>query len=1059
MARVKGPHKQSIGRLVATVAGVLAAVLIAVPAAWAATPFTDIHSAGPLSDIYIGNDLGCQVRSGGFSTTEYFPNAASPGDCGTFVNTGSDDDTEELEGPDFSNHAGGTHTNFTIAEVPFTPVSQTLTGLGTAANPYQVTTVVTSSDPDPSGPIVYQLTEVDSYVVGNDFYRTDVTVKNTGSSSTGALQTLYHAADCQLRGSDNGFGVDEPLFGATVTGVACTTSSTSDAVREQLVPITPSSPTFTETTVPLIWNDLSNSMFPAPTCCTSNTDNATGIGWTFDGLAPGASQAFSWDTVISDTAAVGGFSFSGVAGSSVGGTVATIADPNTSATASAYSATINWGDGTSSAGTVSGSGGNFTVTGNHSYAAAGTYPISVAISSVGTNLGTSTVTDSATIAPPPPTVTGVSPSFGPLTAGTRVTITGTNLTSATAVRFGTATATINADTATSITATAPAGTAGTVDVTVTTAGGTSATSAADHYTYVAAPTVTSVSPTAGPTTGGTSVTITGTAFTNATAVKFGATNATTFTVNSATSITAIAPAEAAATVDVTVTTVGGTSATSAADHYAYVTGPAVTGINPPAGPTAGGTSVTITGANFTGATAVRFGTTNATTFTVSSATSITATAPAHTAGIVDVAVTTAGGTSPTSPTDQYAYLGIPTVTGVSPTSGPAAGGTTVTITGTNLADPPEVDFGNTPATVVTDSLTSITATAPAGSPGTVDVTVKTPGGTSAASPADHYTYNAPTPAASPGAGPAVAAPPAVAGGSPTTETSNGGTASGTVNPEGQPTTAFFQYGLDPSYRGPGADTTLYDQSTPVQSVGSDATVHTVSAALTGLVPGALYHIRLVATNSTGTSFGPDLTFTTPAAPPPPKPVLGHSQNVQPVSGVVYIRLPSGQFVKLTGNEQIPNGAEIDALHGSLKITTATAKKGKTQQGVFGGAVFKLTQAASGPSKGLVTLSIVEGAFTGAPSYATCKAHKAHKALDATAASSKTLQLLHASAKGKFRTKGKYSAATVLGTIWTVADRCDGTLTHDVTDSVSVNDFVHHKTIILHAGQSYLAKRP
>ena len=44
-----------------------------------------------------------------------------------------------------------------------------------------------------------------------------------------------------------------------------------------------------------------------------------------------------------------------------------------------------------------------------------------------------------------------------------------------------------------------------------------------------------------------------------------------------------------------------------------------------------------------------------------------------------------------------------------------------------------------------------------------------------------------------------------------------------------------------------------------------------------------------------------------------------------------------------------------------------------------------------------------------------------------------------------------------GTTWTVADRCDGTLTHDITDSVAVTDFVRHKTIILHAGQSYLAK--
>ncbi|MGA8338549.1 MAG: hypothetical protein WB761_27700, partial [Solirubrobacteraceae bacterium] len=108
-------------------------------------------------------------------------------------------------------------------------------------------------------------------------------------------------------------------------------------------------------------------------------------------------------------------------------------------------------------------------------------------------------------------------------------------------------------------------------------------------------------------------------------------------------------------------------------------------------------------------------------------------------------------------------------------------------------------------------------------------------------------------------------------------------------------------------------------------------------------------------------------------------------------------------------------------------------------------------------KGLVTLAIVEGAAVkGAPSYSLCTKHKAGDPL-ASAASVKTLQLLHASAHGKFRTSGRYSAATVLGTKWTVADRCDGTLTHDITDSVSVTDFVHHRTIVLHAGQSYLAK--
>ena len=84
-----------------------------------------------------------------------------------------------------------------------------------------------------------------------------------------------------------------------------------------------------------------------------------------------------------------------------------------------------------------------------------------------------------------PTVTGISPTSGATAGGTSVTITGTNLTGATAVKFGTTSATINTNTATQITATSPAGSAGQVDITVVTAGGTSATSASDKFTYVA----------------------------------------------------------------------------------------------------------------------------------------------------------------------------------------------------------------------------------------------------------------------------------------------------------------------------------------------------------------------------------------------------------------------------------------------------------------------------------------------------------------------------------------------------------------------------------------------
>ena len=114
-------------------------------------------------------------------------------------------------------------------------------------------------------------------------------------------------------------------------------------------------------------------------------------------------------------------------------------------------------------------------------------------------------------------------------------------------------------------------------------------------------------------------------------------------------------------------------------------------------------------------------------------------------------------------------------------------------------------------------------------------------------------------------------------------------------------------------------------------------------------------------------------------------------------------------------------------------------------------MFKVTQAHSGQA----TLALVEGAnFNGAPTYATCTTKKG-KAV-AAGVSSKTLQLLHASAHGKFRTKGRYSAATIRGTIWTIADRCDGTLVHAIKDTVSVDDLVLHKTITLRPGHSYLA---
>ena len=281
-------------------------------------------------------------------------------------------------------------------------------------------------------------------------------------------------------------------------------------------------------------------------------------------------------------------------------------------------------------------------------------------------LGTSSKTFALTVNPPPPTVTAVSPNAGPTGGSTTVTITGTGFSIANntgAVMFGPNPATYTIDSNTQITATAPAGSAGFVDVTVTTPGGTSTTSAADRYTYVAAPTVTAVSPIAGPIGGGTAVTITGTGFSAAAptgAVKFGAALAT-YTIISNTQINATSPANAASTYDVTVTTPGGTSAISAADQFTYVAAPTVTSISPTAGPTSGGTTVTITGTGFSAANptgAVKFGATLAT-YTINNNTQITATSPASLAGTYDVTVATPGGTSATSAADQYTYIAAP----------------------------------------------------------------------------------------------------------------------------------------------------------------------------------------------------------------------------------------------------------------------------------------------------------------------------------------------------------------------------------------------------------------
>ncbi|MGY2031528.1 beta strand repeat-containing protein [Nocardia gipuzkoensis] len=324
---------------------------------------------------------------------------------------------------------------------------------------------------------------------------------------------------------------------------------------------------------------------------------------------------------------------------------------------------------------------------------------------------------------PVPALTSVVPSSGPAAGGTTVTLTGTGLSTATAVRFGTTAASFTVVSATQITAIAPPGTA-TVTVTVVTPGGTSN---GISYTYAGVPSVSGVSANQGPTSGGNSVTITGSNLTGATAVTFGTTAATSFTIVSATQITAVVPPGVAGAVNVTVTTPGGTS--TLPSSYFYLNIPALTSISPSSGPIAGGNTVTLTGNHLLGTTAVRFGATAASAFTVVSATQITATAPPAAAGTVAVTAITAGGTSNGV---SYTYLPVPTITSLNPNQGPTAGGNSVTITGANLAQTTTVLFGAAPAAFTVVSNTQIVTDSPPGAAGPINLTVTTPGGTSTA---------------------------------------------------------------------------------------------------------------------------------------------------------------------------------------------------------------------------------------------------------------------------------------------------------------------------------------
>lgn len=158
------------------------------------------------------------------------------------------------------------------------------------------------------------------------------------------------------------------------------------------------------------------------------------------------------------------------------------------------------------------------------------------------------------------------------------------------------------------------------------------------------------------------------------------------------------------------------------------------------------------------------------------------------------------------------------------------------------------------------------------------------------------------------------------------------------------------------------------------------------------------------------------------------PVLARSVVVLRVSGRVTVE-PRGShaFLVLSGRRKlIPVGSAVDATLGKVELVTADSTPGKAQYGYFDGGAFVVTQDRSG----LATLGLVGGRSVGA----LCR--RRPTAARAAAASSSVLRLLRASAHGKFRTRGHYAAATVLGTQWTTSDTCQGTSIGDRSGPVA-----------------------
>jgi hypothetical protein len=188
------------------------------------------------------------------------------------------------------------------------------------------------------------------------------------------------------------------------------------------------------------------------------------------------------------------------------------------------------------------------------------------------------------------------------------------------------------------------------------------------------------------------------------------------------------------------------------------------------------------------------------------------------------------------------------------------------------------------------------------------------------------------------------------------------------------------------------------------------------------------------------------------------PVPGKTVAVGLESGTVFITSASGKRTRLTGGATIAVGSRIDTRKGRIEMTSAAIGTGtRTQTAQFYQGTFTVRQSV--PKASRAAALTTDLTLTGETPRSQCASARG---ASAAAVSKKkdphaVLGKLWGNGKGKFRTNGKYSSATVRGTIWLTTDRCDGTLTTVKRGTVSVRDLRRHKTVTVKAGHSYLAR--